>query len=144
MMKNEIQTRAEEIIREHPESRILNFTFDRKKYWIKRKMGNGRNQWIKYSVEKEFYYELARMRIAGEFHPELIPNLVLLTSDYMVTEDGGPTLKNMLDSDIPEEEKLSILKKSRRRSGFPPCRRHHPRPPCSPGYCIQRRKIHFP
>lgn len=112
MMKNEIQTRAEEIIREHPESRILNFTFDRKKYWIKRKMGNGRNQWIKYSVEKEFYYELARMRIAGEFHPELIPNLVLLTSDYMVTKDGGPTLKNMLDSDIPEEEKLSILKKA--------------------------------
>lgn len=112
MMKNDIQTMAEGIIKEHPESRILHFTLDEKKYWIKRKIGNGRNQWVKYSVEKEFYYALARMRIASEFHPELIPHIVLLTADYMVTEDGGPTLKNILDSDIPEEKKLSILKKA--------------------------------
>ena len=111
-MKNRIQNMAEQIIREHPKSRVLNFTLGGKKYWIKRKMGNGRKQWAKYSIEKEFYYELARMRIAGEFHPELIPRLALLTSDYMVTEDGGPTLKNMLDSSIPEEEKLEILKKA--------------------------------
>lgn len=88
-----IQTMAEQLIRENPKRRILDFTLEGQKYWIKRKLGNGRNQLVKYSVEKEFYYEIARMTIAGRFHPELVPHMVCLTPDYMVTLDGGPTLK---------------------------------------------------
>ena len=91
-----IQTMAEQLIRENPKRRILDFTLEGQKYWIKRKLGNGRNQLVKYSVEKDFYYEIARMTIAGRFHPELVPHMVCLTPDYMVTLDGGPTLKNVL------------------------------------------------
>ena len=104
-----IQTMAEQLIRENPKRRILDFTLEGQKYWIKRKLGNGRNQLVKYSVEKEFYYEIARMTIAGRFHPELVPHMVCLTPDYMVTLDGGPTLKNVLGSKREEEEKEGIL-----------------------------------
>lgn len=104
-----IQTMAEQLIRENPKRRILDFTLEGQKYWIKRKLGNGRNQLVKYSVEKEFYYEIARMTIAGKFHPELVPHMVCLTPDYMVTLDGGPTLKNVLGSKREEEEKKGIL-----------------------------------
>lgn len=72
------QRLAEAVIRENPSRRILDFAMDGEKYWIKRKLGNGRNQLVKYSVEKEFYYEIARITIAGEKHPELVPKIVLL------------------------------------------------------------------
>lgn len=45
---------ADRVISERPSDRVLNFTLDGEKYWIKRKLGNGRNQLVKYSVEKEF------------------------------------------------------------------------------------------
>lgn len=60
------QRLAEAVIRENPSRRILDFAMDGEKYWIKRKLGNGRNQLVKYSVEKEFYYEIARITIAGK------------------------------------------------------------------------------
>lgn len=44
----------------------------------------------------------------------------VLTPDYMVTEDGGMTVKSWLDRDIPEEEKRKIL----RRAGTALCRLH--------------------
>ena len=109
MEEARIQSMAEQLIRENPKARILDFTLEGQKYWIKRKLGNGRNQLVKYSVEKEFYYEIARMTIAGESHPELVPNIQVLTPDYMVTLDGGPTLKNILGSKRREEEKKDIL-----------------------------------
>lgn len=105
MEEARIQSMAEQLIRENPNRRILDFTLEGQKYWIKRKLGNGRNQLVKYSVEKEFYYEIARMTIAGESHPELVPNIQVLTPDYMVTLDGGPTLKNILGSKRREEER---------------------------------------
>ena len=49
---------ADRLTSERPSDRVLNFTLDDQKYWIKRKLGNGRNQLVKYSVEKEFYYEM--------------------------------------------------------------------------------------
>lgn len=76
------QRLAEAVIRENPSRRILDFAMDGEKYWIKRKLGNGRNQLVKYSVEKEFYYEIARITIAGEKHPELVPKIVLLEPTY--------------------------------------------------------------
>lgn len=106
------QRLAEAVIRENPSRRILDFAMDGEKYWIKRKLGNGRNQLVKYSVEKEFYYEIARITIAGEKHPELVPKIVLLEPTYMVTLDGGPTLKNILTSKRREEEKEEILEQT--------------------------------
>ena len=86
---------ADRVISERPSDRVLNFTLDGEEYWIKRKLGNGRNQLVKYSVEKEFYYEIARMTIAGRNNPDLVPEIEVLTPDYMVTKDGGPTVKNL-------------------------------------------------
>lgn len=112
MEAERIRGMAEQLIRENPKERIIDFTLEEQKYWIKRKLGNGRNQLVKYSVEKEFYYEIARMTIAGRFHSELVPDVVLLTPDYMVTLDGGPTLKNILGSKRREEEKEAILEEN--------------------------------
>lgn len=103
---------ADRVISERPSDRVLNFTLDGEEYWIKRKLGNGRNQLVKYSVEKEFYYEIARMTIAGRNNPDLVPEIEVLTPDYMVTKDGGPTVKNWLDSDKSEAEKELILEEA--------------------------------
>lgn len=54
----ELQDAAEKAIREHEGERVISFIWNSRKYWIKRKRGNGRNQLVKYSVEKEFYYEI--------------------------------------------------------------------------------------
>lgn len=103
---------ADRLTSERPSDRVLNFTLDDQKYWIKRKLGNGRNQLVKYSVEKEFYYEIARMTIAGRNNPDLVPEIEVLTPNYMVTKDGGPTVKNWLDSDKSEAEKELILEEA--------------------------------
>lgn len=116
----ELQAAAEKAVREHGSERVISFVWNDEKYWIKRKLGNGRNQLVKYSVEKEFYYEIARMTIAGNACPDLVPEILVLTPDYMVTRDGGMTVKNWLDREIPEEEKREIL----RRAGAALCRLH--------------------
>jgi len=112
MNDEELQRMADQMIRENPRKRIISFKLNDEKYWIKRKLGNGRNQLVKYSVEKEFYYEIARMTIAGRVHPELVASLEVLTPDYMVTRDGGPTLKNWLDSKKTEWEKENLLEQT--------------------------------
>lgn len=136
---------ADRVISERPSDRVLNFTLDDQKYWIKRKLGNGRNQLVKYSVEKEFYYEIARMTIAGRNNPDLVPEIEVLTPDYMVTKDGGPTVKNWLDSDKSEAEKELILEEAGAKTGrFSPQERHRPWPSGSPRYHMERRSDSFP
>lgn len=105
---------AEEAIAKAVDRRVISFTLDGETYWIKRKMGNGRKQFVKYSVEKEFYFEVAKMTIAGRAAPLLVPEILVLTPDYMVTKDGGRTLKNWLDSDMPEEDKEQLLEETGR------------------------------
>ena len=107
-----IKKAAEEAMREKPDERVLSFTAGGEKFWIKRKMGNGRRGAVKYSVEKEFYYEIARMTIAGRNTPHLVAPVEVLTPSYMVTKDGGPTLKNWLDSEKTEAEKIQLLEKA--------------------------------
>lgn len=116
----ELRDAAEKAIREQESERVISFIWNNRKYWIKRKLGNGRNQLVKYSVEKEFYYEIARRTIAKSVCPDLVPDMPVLTPDYMVIEDGGMTVKSWLDQDIPEEEKQDIL----RRAGTALCRLH--------------------
>lgn len=111
---------AENAIREKPRERVISFSFEGEKYWIKRKMSNGRNQLVKYSAEKEFYYEIARMDIAKSACPESVQAPVVLAPDYMVTRDGGETLTRWMEKDIPEEEKRELL----RRAGAALCRFH--------------------
>ncbi len=108
----EIKKAAEAAIEEHPEKRVLSFSWDGETFWIKRKMGNGRKAAVKYSVEKEFYYEIARMTIAARSTPELVAPIEVLTPTYMVTVDGGANLTHWLESDISEEKKISILEQA--------------------------------
>ncbi len=110
-IEKQIKLTAEAAMREKPGSRVLSITVEEEKYWIKRKLGNGRNQLVKYSVEKEFYYEIARMTIAGKNCPDLVPEIVLLKPTYMVTRDGGPTVQHWLESDISEERKEILLER---------------------------------
>ncbi len=107
-----IQKAAELAIQEQPDRRVLSFSLDGETFWIKRKMGNGRKAAVKYSVEKEFYYEIARMTIAARNTPELVAPIEVLTPTYMVTVDGGANLTHWMESDISEEEKLAILEQA--------------------------------
>lgn len=107
-----LKIEADKAIAEHPEKRVLSFTYEGKLYWIKRKLSNGRNQLVKYSVEKEFYYEIARMAIARDVCPSAVPVLALLTPSYMVTEDGGTDLGELLRSGLPEAEKEILISRA--------------------------------
>lgn len=106
--KETIRLMAEQEIAAHPERRIFSFEWDGKTYWIKKKQGNGRNSLVKYSVEKEFYYEIAHISIAASA-VDSVPDVVLLTDTYMVMRDGGRNIKDQLASDMPEEKKLTML-----------------------------------
>ncbi len=107
--EQKIKKAAEEAIAEKPSSRVISFPLEGETFWIKRKMGNGRKAAVKYSVEKEFYYEIARMTIAARNTPDLVAPIEVLTPTYMVTADGGENLTHWLESDMSEEEKISIL-----------------------------------
>lgn len=71
---------------------------------------------MKYSAEREFYYEIARISIAAKL-TDCAPEIFFLTDDYMVLKDGGPTVQHWLLSDRPEAEKLHILHAAGRALG---------------------------
>lgn len=72
----------------HPAERVLSFEWNGQTYWLKKKQGNNRIQVVKYSVEREFYYEVARISIARSC-ADCAPDMVLLTDRYFVLRDGG-------------------------------------------------------
>lgn len=110
MNDEKIKETAESAILENPGRRIISFSLNGATYWIKRKINNRRNTWFKYSAEKEFLYEVARITIAARVHPELVPHIEVLTSDYIVTADSGPDLCYWMKTpDLDKDEKLRIL-----------------------------------
>ena len=110
MNDEKIKTAAEAAIQKNPTRRIISFPWNGATYWIKRKLSNRRNTWLKYSAEKEFLYEVARITIAARVHPELVPHIEVLTPDYIVTADSGPDLCYwMRTPDLDKDEKLRIL-----------------------------------
>ena len=94
-----------------PGARVLPFSCEGEKYWLKRKQSNGRMQLVKYSVEQQFYYEAAHIEIASEASDHA-PEMVLLTDDYFVLRDGGRSVHDWLLSDAPEAEKRHILQEA--------------------------------
>ncbi len=110
MNDEKIKETAESAILENPGRRIISFSLSGKTYWIKRKLSNRRKAWIKYSAEKEFLYEAARITIAAQAHSELVPSVEVLTSDYIVTGDSGPDLCDWMGNPkLPADRKLHIL-----------------------------------
>lgn len=110
MNDEKIKTAAEAAIQKNPTRRIISFPWNGATYWIKRKLSNRRNTWIKYSAEKEFLYEVARITIAARVHPELVPHIEILTPDYIVIADSGPDLCYWMETpDLEKDEKLRIL-----------------------------------
>lgn len=101
---------AEQEIARHSQQKNIRFTLDGNVFWIKRKYSNKRNRLVKQSPEIEFFFEIARLSIAAKACPEFIPQIEILTSEYMVTRDGGPTVEDRLDSpNLSREEKKYLL-----------------------------------
>lgn len=92
----------------HPAERVLSFEWNGQTYWLKKKQGNNRIQAVKYSVEREFYYEVARISIARSC-ADCAPDMVLLTDRYFVLRDGGKTVHDWLLSDRTDEEKRRVM-----------------------------------
>lgn len=93
----------------HPRDRVIPFWHEGKKYWIKKKQGNGRNRWAKAPESAQFYYEAAHIMMAARLVPH-VPEMVLFTEDCMVLRDSGYTVGEILFSKGPEEEKKRILR----------------------------------
>ena len=107
---------AEKCVNAHPGERVIPFLWEGEKFWIKKKQSNHRVQAVKFSAEREFYYEIARISIAEKL-TDCAPEIFFLTDDYMVLKDGGPTVQHWLLSDRLEEEKLHILHAAGRALG---------------------------
>lgn len=95
----------------HSHDRVFSFMLQGQTYWVKQKVENHRNGFAKYSEEQEFYYEIARIRIAEDAVPSA-PRLVLVTPSYMVTRDAGYSLGHWMQSEAEEAEKQKIMEKA--------------------------------
>ena len=105
-----IKQAAEKEIACHPDQKNIRFKIDDTIFWIKRKYSNKRNRLVKQPPETEFLFEVARIAIAAKACPGLVPQIEVLTSEYMVTRDGGPTIEDwMEDPDFTFEEKKNLL-----------------------------------
>lgn len=89
-----IKQAAKKEIACHPDQKNIRFKIDDTIFWIKRKYSNKRNRLIKQPPETEFLFEVARIAIAAKACPGLVPQIEVLTSEYMVTRDGGPTIED--------------------------------------------------
>ena len=129
-----IKQAAEKEIACHPDQKNIRFKIDDTIFWIKRKYSNKRNRLIKQPPETEFLFEVARIAIAAKACPELVPQIEVLTSEYMVTRDGGPTIEDwMEDPDLPFEEKKKPTDKAASGNGIsfrscPDCHRREGMP----------------
>lgn len=99
---------AAEEMRTYPQERVISFYHEGKKYWIKKKQGNGRNRWVKASESHQFYYEAAHMMMAARLVP-YVPDMVFLTDACMVLRDAGYTAAEWLRGGAGDGEKRHIL-----------------------------------
>lgn len=110
MTEEEMRLRAvaAEEMRQHPRERVIPFYHEGRKYWIKKKQGNGRNQWAKASESHQFYYEAAHIMMAARLVPS-VPDMVLLTDDCMVLRDAGYNAAEWLRGRSGDDVKRHIL-----------------------------------
>lgn len=117
--KQALQKEAERQMEKHPGERVFSFVWRGQTFWLKKKQSNDRVRAAKYSVEKEFYYEVARISIAAQM-TDCAPDMVLLHDSCFVLRDGGRTVQEWLMSEVPEQEKRNIA----REAGRTLCRLH--------------------
>lgn len=79
-------------IAEHPDKRVLSLSFENKKYFIKRRRGNGRNAFAKQNPSAAFWCEAYKIMTVNA-RLRLAPKLVLLDEDFFVMEAAGNTLQ---------------------------------------------------
>ena len=81
-------------IAEHPDKRVLSLSFENKKYFIKRRRGNGRNAFAKQNPSAAFWCEAYKIMTVNA-RLRLAPKLVLLDEDFFVMEAAGNTLQGV-------------------------------------------------
>ena len=85
---------VQQLIQQHPEKRVLPLTIDGKKYYIKRRMSNGRNRFAKTNSSTAFWCELYKIMVVRQY-ASFVPNIVLLSEDYVVMDAAGKTLQGV-------------------------------------------------
>ena len=85
---------AQRAIREKPNKRVLPVEFSGKKYFIKRRMSNGRNAFAKHDPSESFWYEAYQILTVNS-HRELAPKIVLLEENFFVMEGAGKTMQGV-------------------------------------------------
>ena len=77
-----------------PDKRILSLSFENKTYFVKRRMGNGRNAFAKQNPSAAFWCEAYKIMTVNARLP-LAPKVVLLDEDFFVMEAAGKTLQGV-------------------------------------------------
>lgn len=81
-------------LQRQPQKRILVLTIEGKKYFIKRRMSNGRNRFAKQNASSAFWCEAYKILTVRQF-ADFAPSIVLMDDDYFVMEDSGKTLQGV-------------------------------------------------
>lgn len=92
MISSSLSIKIQQTIQNQPKKRVLSLTYDGKKYFIKRRMSNGRNSFGKQNPSAAFWCEVYKIMTVRQYIP-LAPTIVLLAETYFVMEDCGTTMQ---------------------------------------------------
>ena len=112
MFNRSLLKSVQSAIAEAPDKRILSLSFENKTYFIKRRMGNGRNAFAKQNPSAAFWCEAYKIMTVNARLP-LAPKLVLLDEDFFVMEAAGKTLQGV----AKEAEYAAVRKEAFEKAG---------------------------
>ena len=94
MFNRSLLKSVQSAITKAPDKRILSLSFENKTYFVKRRMGNGRNAFAKQNPSAAFWCEAYKIMTVNARLP-LAPKVVLLDEDFFVMEAAGKTLQGV-------------------------------------------------
>ena len=100
-----------EAIAAAPKKRILSLDVDGKKYFVKRRMGNGRNSFAKKDPSTAFWCEAYKIMTVNARLP-LAPHLALLDENFFVMEAAGRTLQGVAKDEAYEDVRLQAFRRA--------------------------------
>ncbi|MCH4188412.1 MAG: hypothetical protein LKF60_07190 [Megasphaera sp.] len=111
MISSSLYTKIQQTLQEQPKKRVLSFTWEEKKYFIKRRISNGRNTFAKQNTSAAFWCEAYKIMTVRQYAP-LAPAIVLLTENYFVMESCGKTMQGVAKEAPWQEVRLHAFEKA--------------------------------
>ncbi|EGY34182.1 30S ribosomal protein S15 [Aggregatibacter actinomycetemcomitans serotype e str. SC1083] len=98
-----------QLLAEHKGERVYYFTYGNKNYWLKQpEQLKGVWHLLKPHPQQAFQNELRSLQYLAQRQAP-VPKLAAFGEDYLVLEDGGKSVANWVDDNIPTQTKQQIL-----------------------------------